>query len=379
MLAICQHLLDNNPNFSILLITGSPVIHRLPLPVERFDYVKLPCLSRTSAEQYQVKSLGTAFDLTMHLRAQMIKTTLMGFRPDIMIVDKKPCGVAKELLPALEASLEIIPRAQWVLLLRDILDAPAKTRQLWRKHRYFEVIDRYYAQVLVVGSQKIFDLGKEYGFPSNIKPIMKYYGYIHKSPTAIAPKNMVANTIPTVLVTPGGGQDGFRMIRTYLRGLNTQPAKGWNSIIITGPEMDDRGREEIVHLASQVNATVTVQSFTADMQGLMCQADAILSMGGYNTLCEIVSLGKPAVIVPRKSPVQEQWIRAQRFAQQGWVCCLDPATLTPLQLMAAIDSQLNRTMLSPPLQEMEEWQGLERVSQAIRSLLADPNMMASHA
>ncbi|HHJ38668.1 MAG: hypothetical protein AXA67_05890 [Methylothermaceae bacteria B42] len=379
MLAICQYLLDNNPHFSILLITGSPVIHRLPLPTERFDYVKLPCLSRTEAEKYQVKSLGTTFDMTMRLRAQMIKTTLMGFHPDIVIVDKKPCGVAKELMPALEASSEAIPRAQWVLLLRDILDAPGKTRQVWRKHRYFDVIDRHYAQILVVGSQKIFDLGEEYGFPPRIKSIMKYCGYIHKSPTVIPQKNLATNGTRTVLVTPGGGQDGFRMIRAYLQGLEIHPDKGWKSLIITGPEMDGWAREEIAHLASRVNAAVTVQSFTADMQGTMSQADVIVSMGGYNSLCEIVSLGKPAVIVPRKAPVQEQWIRAQRFAHQGWVHCLDPETLTPSQLMEAIDNQLNRTLLPPPLQGTKEWQGLVRVSQAIRLLLADPGFMACHA
>ncbi len=379
MLAICQHMLDHNRNFTILLITGSPMIHRLPLPAERFDYVKLPCLSRSSAEKYLVKSLGTSLEHTMELRAQMIKTTLIGFQPDLVLVDKKPCGVTKELIPALEASFDVNPTAHWVLLLRDILDAPDRTRQVWHKHDYFDVINRYYSQVLVVGSREIFDVGKEYDFPTQVRTKMKYCGYIHK------PLTRTRNLLPrkhrkTILVTPGGGQDGFRLIRTYLQGLTTHTLEDWHSTIITGPEMDGRAREDITRLASATGASVKVETFTADMQNMMFHADVVVAMGGYNTVCEIVSMGKPAVILPRKHPVQEQWIRAQRFAQRGLLCCLDPDQLTPQRLIGAVEGQLNRTGITPAVSMPPvDWQGLERVSQSIRSLLAKPGIAACNA
>jgi predicted glycosyltransferase len=42
-------------------------------------------------------------------------------------------------------------------------------------------------------------------------------------------------------------------------------------------------------------------------------------MGGYNTFCEILSFGKPALIVPRTAPRQEQFLRAARAERLGLV------------------------------------------------------------
>jgi predicted glycosyltransferase len=42
----------------------------------------------------------------------------------------------------------------------------------------------------------------------------------------------------------------------------------------------------------------------------MRRASGVVAMGGYNTFCEILSLDKPALIVPRRTPRLEQTIRA---------------------------------------------------------------------
>ena len=49
-------------------------------------------------------------------------------------------------------------------------------------------------------------------------------------------------------------------------------------------------------------------------------------MGGYNTYCEILSFDRPALIVPRVAPRQEQLIRAQRASALGLVDMLLPRT-----------------------------------------------------
>ncbi len=47
-------------------------------------------------------------------------------------------------------------------------------------------------------------------------------------------------------------------------------------------------------------------------------------MAGYNTFCEILSLDKRAILVPRVKPRLEQFMRAQRAAALGLVRTLDP-------------------------------------------------------
>src|SRR3546814_15469326 len=58
-------------------------------------------------------------------------------------------------------------------------------------------------------------------------------------------------------------------------------------------------------------------TFDAHMEHLVQNAVGVIAMGGYNTFCEILSLNKRAVIVPRKLPRMEQFIRDSRAQELG--------------------------------------------------------------
>ncbi len=60
------------------------------------------------------------------------------------------------------------------------------------------------------------------------------------------------------------------------------------------------------------------------MEELIAGAKAVVAMGGYNTYCEILSFDKPALIVPRVAPREEQLIRAQRASELGLIEMLLP-------------------------------------------------------
>ena len=45
------------PQSAILLMTGSPMIHAFRIP-QRMDYVKLPCVNRVHADEYEPRFLA---------------------------------------------------------------------------------------------------------------------------------------------------------------------------------------------------------------------------------------------------------------------------------------------------------------------------------
>jgi predicted glycosyltransferase len=47
------------------------------------------------------------------------------------------------------------------------------------------------------------------------------------------------------------------------------------------------------------------------------QADAVVSMAGYNSCAEIMQSGRPVVLMPRNRMRHEQFIRAQRLSERG--------------------------------------------------------------
>ena len=58
-------------------------------------------------------------------------------------------------------------------------------------------------------------------------------------------------------------------------------------------------------------------------------------MAGYNTFCEILSLGLRALLLPRVTPRAEQLIRATRAAELGLVDMLTPAQSDDPAILAA--------------------------------------------
>lgn len=374
MLEITRHLVDNDPEMSALLISGSPMLHAFRIPAQ-VDYVKLPCLARNAKGAYASKYLDLSLEESINLRANLIRAAVIDFKPDLILVDKKPFGVGDELAAALDSLPRRINRPRLVLLLRDILDNPETTAAIWRKNSYFEAISAYYDDVLVVGSPEIFDLRKEYDFPARAAAKVRFCGYIARSPgrssrAQVRQRLSVAPDEPLVLVTPGGGEDGHALVSGYLDGLAGMPAGSVpRSLIVCGPEMSESHRSHVEKAAARYPAVI-VESFSDDMMSLMDAADVVVSMGGYNTVCELLTLRKRAVVVPRVEPVEEQWIRAERMQAAGLLRAIHPAALSPAGLVNAVIEELACVRRGQKNLRMEKMDGLGRIEAAIQGHLA---------
>jgi predicted glycosyltransferase len=64
-------------------------------------------------------------------------------------------------------------------------------------------------------------------------------------------------------------------------------------------------------------------------------------MGGYNTICEILTHGIPALIIPRETPRQEQLIRATCLNKLNLLDFLPWGEVNPLILRDKIFSLIN--------------------------------------
>ncbi|MGF1482130.1 MAG: glycosyltransferase family protein [Cyanophyceae cyanobacterium] len=370
MMAICHYLLDTVPNLSVLLVSGSPVLHSFRMH-QGLDYVKIPCLGRNEHGRLATKYLQTEVDDTVTLRAELLKTAAANFRPDALMVDKKPYGLMGELKQTLSSLKTHLPQTKLILLLRDILDAPAATIADWQAHNYYQVLAELYDRILVVGTPEIFDPIVEYQFPDAVAEKVRFCSYIRrelglKSPHQLRQELRVQPGERLVLVTPGGGGDGYRLVDTYIKGLSgLATQQRIKSFIVFGPEMPRLQREELLE-AVHHHPNVQLYEFTDDIASYMEAADVVVSMGGYNTICEILTLNKRAVVVPRIRPVEEQWIRAQRMANLNLFKVIHPERLTPENLKEGVLAQLDS---SAPPSFQEHLNALPRIEQEIYRLL----------
>ncbi|NJM74579.1 MAG: glycosyltransferase [Acaryochloridaceae cyanobacterium RU_4_10] len=373
MLEICQYLLETIPNLSVLLLSGSPMLHGFRLP-QGLDYIKLPCLNRGEEGKLAAKYLKMDTEATVQLRGDLILTTALSFKPDMVLVDKKPYGMKDELKETIDALKENLPETKWVLLLRDILDHPDRTIAEWREQDNYQAIQHFYDRVLVVGSPEVFDPCLEYQFPPAVATRVRFCGYIRR-PAGLQDRNTllkefgISPSDRRVLVTAGGGEDGYPLLHSYLRGLALLPPHyPLKSFVVSGPEMPQEERERLFQIA-ELLPNVHMLEFTDDLMSYMEAVDTVVAMGGYNTFCEILSARKPSIIVPRVRPSQEQLIRAEKMSQLGILTPIFPEDLTPEKLMRHVLNQLNHPHAYISNIDKLDLEALPRIVQQITTLV----------
>jgi predicted glycosyltransferase len=344
MLRIATHVAGALSDVSVLVISGSPMVQGFRI-APQIDYIKLPSVTRTAREGYATRSLGLETEATFELRANIILAAVADFRPDVILVDKKPLGMHDELEAAIYYTRMQRPETALVLVLRDILDRPQETIRSWRAGGYTNAIDRFYDSVLVLGSPDVFDVRREYHLPESVCRKLWFCGYVTASAGRrrrddIRRELGVPSGAGLVLVTPGGGEDGTGVIEAYADALaRVHASSNVHGLIVTGPEMPAADRLRIEQ-AARAYPAVVVREFTDDMMSYMDAADVVVAMAGYNTVCEIATLGKRAVVVPRVRPVEEQGIRATRLANLGLLRMVHPDALTPDVLADAVLREL---------------------------------------
>jgi predicted glycosyltransferase len=69
---------------------------------------------------------------------------------------------------------------------------------------------------------------------------------------------------------------------------------------------------------------------------VLAGARGVVTMGGYNTISEVLQTGVPALVIPRVRPSQEQLIRARQLVDLDLADMLHPDEITPERMWDAI-------------------------------------------
>src|SRR5215469_2758977 len=250
MLAICTYLHASVPDLSVLIVSGSPMLQSFRV-LEGIDYIKLPCLKRTESGELGVRFLDLEVEQVVRLRRELILSTVVTFRPDVVLVDKKPDGLAGEMEPSLRYIKCNLPDTRILLVLRDILDSPDSTIPAWTRRGCYNTLQWYYDYILVLGTRQIFDVCTEYRFPSAVCEKVRFCGYVARE----APRRTrydvrqhlgVAEDEEMVLVTTGGGEDGFHILSASLEALKQiSQTRRVQALVVAGPELAPERAKQI--------------------------------------------------------------------------------------------------------------------------------------
>ncbi|MFZ3583776.1 glycosyltransferase family protein [Loktanella sp. DJP18] len=313
----------------ILMIGGMREAGAFAMP-DGVDCVTLPAYAKGTDGIYRPRDLGGDLTALRSLRAQIIMATVESFAPDLMIVDNVPRGAQYELDPVLDM-LRARGTTRLVLGLRDVIDSPGVVRRQWLRQRNFETIRKFYDAVWVYGDPSLYDILTDCELGGAIGEIAQHVGYLDPAvrlsqPLAGQDRDAVlgGDARPYVLCAVGGGRDGNAVCAAFAEAR--LPA-GHRGILITGTQMPQALQNRLRKIVAR-RCDMTLVPFVGEPIALMQGAARIICMGGYNTTCEVLSLGRPTLIVPRAKPRAEQLIRTSRLADRRLVDMLHPDALS---------------------------------------------------
>lgn len=134
---------------------------------------------------------------------------------------------------------------------------------------------------------------------------------------------------PVILVI--GGSLGSVTVNTAVRTILPQLLSDYQVVHICGKGNLD---ESLIG----TNGYVQYEYVDAPLKHLFAAADLILSRAGANSICEILALRKPNVLIPLSAAASrgDQILNANSFARQGFSMVLEEEAITPDSLYQAL-------------------------------------------
>ncbi|HUG78592.1 MAG TPA: hypothetical protein VML57_14015 [Burkholderiales bacterium] len=374
---IAHALVESYKQLSVLILSGSPIIGSFDFRA-RVDFVRVPGVIKLRNGEYTALNLHLDVEQTLSMRASIIQHTAELFDPNLFIVDKEPVGLRGEVLETLKSLKRRGTRL--VLGLRDVMDEPRLLEPEWKRKKALPALRELYDEIWVYGLRQICDPLEGIALPPRVRQKMVYTGYLHREvPTHGAPPRLPEMTKrPYLLVTTGGGGDGEGLVDWVLRAYEHDRLLPYPALLVLGPFMQPERQAEFMDRAARLKRVDAI-TFHGQIEALVSRAVGVVAMGGYNTFCEVLSLDKRALIVPRTAPRREQFIRASRAAKLGLVSMLsDDGRYDPAQMAAALRA-LPRQNLPSDVVVPGLLEGLKNVSRLVAPWIVSPEDEASQA
>ncbi len=320
----------------VVLVSGG-------MPVEGLDigaagFVQLPP-ARAMDETFKV--LADAHDQPideawMAARRDRLCALYHKLRPRVVIIELFPFGRRKmrfELLPLLDAARESHPRPQILCSMRDVLvDDKNAEKTGWM----IETFERYFDLVLLHGDPNFLPLERSFSRAHEIASRLRYTGYVLDDAPLADPEDKAGEG--EVIVSMGGGAVGAPLVEAALAIRSLTPLKDviWRFLI--GPNMPEASFQAI---AARAPAGTLVERSRPDFRALLAGGCLSISLGGYNTVLEVLAAGIPAVVVPYSGGTEtEQTLRARLLANRNLLTVVPEADLSPATLAAAVRAAL---------------------------------------
>jgi len=337
VLLLTEALTQEFPGATVVIAASSGLLPESRVP-RGIDLIQLPALGRMGAERYEPGCVERCVGQLRAARREVLSLAVLGFAPDLVVVDEDPRGCDGELGELVAELRARHPRVRLVLGIQDLKGEPELVRGLLAVSDLFATIDRVYDELWIYGSRDVFDTVAEYRFPEAVARKSHFCGYLQRRRVPSRPRA----GLPRVLVAVDDDASGSRLVETYLEGLRWLEGRlALRTSLAFDASVSSERRAELLRRFGHL-PELEFHDLDAHPERLFAQADVVISSARYANVCDILSFGLRAVLVPRMQPSWEQVCRARRLAALGILEVIESHALEPdlliLKLLDALES-----------------------------------------
>ncbi len=347
---------------AVTVVTGG-------LPVEGFpgpgvDHLALPPVQTAGAgftglADADGRPVTPAFEAA---RRDQLLGAFHSLAPDAVVTEAFPFGRRQmrfELIPLIAAAEAARPRPLLLCSLRDILQERTKPE---RDAETVALVRAHFDRVLVHGDPVFAELRDSFCLADQITDKVVHTGLVAAPPPTPSAERF------DIVVSAGGGAVGEGLSRAALAAAIELPARlRW--CLITGPNLPEPVHRDLAAAADALGpGRMALYRFRSDFPGLLASARLSVSQAGYNTVCDILSAGCRAVLIPFATGGEtEQTARTNRLALIGRVESLAEDALSGPALAASIRSALKAP--APPTTQFA-LDGASRTAELLLGMIA---------
>lgn len=250
--------------------------------------------------------------------------------PDILFIELFPFGRRQfrfELIPLLDA---FKGKARIVCSARDVIVGKPRAK---RNDEIVDTLLAYFDEVLVHGVEDVIPLRETFPYADKISELLRYTGYVQEE---TQPAGTSAVGADEIVISVGGGAVGEDLLQAVVaaRPHSKQRHRRWR--MIAGESLP---RSVYQELEIQCGDGLTLEGARSDFIYVLRNCALSISLGGYNTVMDVMSAGCRNLIVPFSGGVEtEQLYRARAFSDAGWIHLFDGDITNETRFAQAIDA-----------------------------------------
>jgi predicted glycosyltransferase len=304
-------------------VSGGAPVDGFPFP-RGVKLVQLPAL-QTGEEFGALEDCGSGYTVeeVQDLRVQRLLSLFDELRPDALVIELFPFGrkrFAFELIPLLERARSRSEETLVACSLRDILVEKSDTAK--HEERVSRIVNSYFDLILIHGDPAFQELDETFHRVGDLHCEIQYTGLVQQEEPALTAVSTQFDTVPTIVASIGSGR--YRHGQVLLESVIQAAALLGEKIphrfrVFAGPLIPHEVYAALEQMARQAR-NVEIEKYSPHFIEHLKRADLSISMGGYNTIMNILATGVRSLVYPYTANDDlEQQIRARKLASLGVV------------------------------------------------------------